>query len=334
MKILVTGAGGFLGSWLVDALLELGHEVRSLDNLIGGSLENINSNSRWYNADILDLGGLTRAAHDCEAIYHCAALAYEGLSVFSPSTVVQNIVTGSVNIGVAAARCGVTRVVNCSSMARYGPIETPYKESSEPKPADPYGLAKLTAEKQLDLLGEIHGFTVVHAVPHNIIGPRQRYDDPYRNVAAIMINLFLQGRQPFIYGDGSQVRCFSFVQDVLQVLVKLLDPKVQHGELFNVGPDENAITVYSLGQRIAQLMGRPYYPTFVPSRPCETKYATCSSDKIRDRFNYITGTTLEAGLQAMIEYISRRGAREFRYEHLPIEIQNDRTPKTWSQRLF
>jgi len=113
----------------------------------------------------------------------------------------------------------VKRFVFCSSMARYGTQESlPFREEMIPKPQDPYGIAKLASELTVRNLCETHNMEYVIAVPHNIIGPRQKYDDPYRNVASIMINLMLQNRQPVIYGDGEQQRCFSFIEDVVNPL--------------------------------------------------------------------------------------------------------------------
>ena len=100
-------------------------------------------------------------------------------------------------------------------MARYGAIQTPFTEDMLPQPQDPYGIAKYAAEQTLRCLSDVHGIKYLNLVPHNIIGPRQKYDDPFRNVASIMINRALQGKAPIIYGDGSQTRCFSFIQDVI-----------------------------------------------------------------------------------------------------------------------
>lgn len=333
MKILVTGAAGFLGSWLAEELLLRGHTVVGIDNLSGGYKDNLPDGIDFRPGDILNLDVVTGACRGCDLVYHTAALAYEGLSVFSPSAVVRSVVVGSVNVMVAAARAGASRLVNCSSMARYGDNPTPYTESMTPRPVDPYGLAKAAAEQQLNLLGSVHKVLVVHAVPHNVIGPRQKYDDPYRNVASIMANRMLQGSQPYVYGDGSQVRCFSFIQDVIPVLADLGRDNAPHGEVYNVGPDEGAVTVLGLAREIAALLDFRLEPLHLPPRPCEVKTALCSSDKIRHRFGYKTRTGLCEGLASIIEYVRRRGPRPFDY-HLPLEIPTADTPQTWSRRLM
>lgn len=336
MKIFVTGGAGFLGSWLVQDLLKDGHDVISVDNMIGGYRDNvvINDKHTFVEADITDLDKMSELMAGCDVVYHTAALAYEGLSVFSPTIVTNNIVTGSVTLATAAIRNNVKRFVNCSSMARYGENLVPFTEDMAPRPHDPYGLAKYAAELQLNLLGDIHGFDVVHAVPHNIIGPRQKYDDPFRNVASIMINLMLQGRQPIVYGDGEQMRCFSFVDDDLFVFKKLLDcDLLEQGEKFNVGPDEEFVTINELAQRIATLLNFDLDIQYQPARPCEVKLATCSAEKIRSRFGYSTKVSLNEGLQTIIDYIRGRGVMKFSY-HLPIEIETANLPRAWKDRLF
>jgi UDP-glucose 4-epimerase len=336
MKIFVTGAAGFLGSWLVEELLSDGHYVVGIDNMIGGYSDNIikHDNYKFFKADILNLEVMTELMAGCDAVYHTAALAYEGLSVFSPTLVTNNIVTGSTAIATAAIRNNVKRLINCSSMARYGENNVPFTETMIARPHDPYGVAKYAAELQLNMLAETHGFEVVHAVPHNIIGPRQKYDDPFRNVASIMINLMLQNRQPIVYGDGTQLRCFSFVHDDLFVFKKLLTCELhEQGEKFNVGPDEEPVTINELAARIAKLLNFDLNIEYHDARPREVKLATCSADKIRQRFNYETKVTLDDGLQTIIDYIKVRGIRKFEY-HLPIEIETAALPRTWKERLF
>jgi len=336
MKIMVSGGAGFLGSWLIEELLSLGHSVVSVDSMIGGYDDNIIQNSKheFHTGDVRDLELMTELTAGCDVIFHTAALAYEGLSVFSPALITDNIVTGTVTLATAGINSGVKRFINCSSMARYGANKVPFTESMQPSPEDPYGVAKYAAEMQLDLLGRIHGFEVVHAIPHNIIGPRQKYDDPFRNVASIMTNLMLQGRQPIVYGDGNQKRCFSFVNDDLFVLTRLIDCDLKvHGEKFNIGPDEEFVTINELADRIASILDFKLDIEYHKARPCEVMLATCSANKIRERFGYETKTTLNEGLESIVNYVKQRGTQKFKY-HLPIEIHNAQLPRTWKERLF
>lgn len=334
MRIFVTGVAGFLGSHLAEHLLEEGHEVVGCDNLIGGEIINVPPEVEFYQYDCTDRNSMARISRGCEVAFHCAATAYEGLSVFSPSLVIKNIVDASASVFSAAIENRVRRIIFCSSMARYGTNQVPFREDYEPRPQDPYGIAKVCAETLLRNLCEVHRVEHVIAVPHNIIGPRQKFDDPYRNVASIMINLMLQGRQPIIYGDGEQKRCFSFIDDCLSCLMRMIDAEHVDGEIINIGPDvESFITINQLCRTIADIIGFDCQPNYVEGRPQEVKLATCSADKARRLLGYRTKVDLRTGLRSMVQHIAARGPRKFRY-HLELEIINQRTPRTWRERMF
>lgn len=334
MKVFITGVAGFLGSHIADEFISLGHEVAGCDNLLGGYRDNIPDKVEFHEAELVNLDGLSKIMNGCDLVYHTACTAYEGLSVFSPSLVVQNTTQISVNAMVAAIQAGVKRFVHCSSMARYGHQEVrPFTEDMTPKPQDPYGIAKLAAEQLLSNMAEVHGIELVVAVPHNIVGPRQKYDDPYRNVASIMINLMLQGRQPIIYGDGKQTRCFSDIRDDIGCLVQLGTKQNIAGQIFNIGPDEEEVTILELSEIIANKLKFNLDPIFMPGRPQEVKHATCSANKIRKYFGYQTKHSLSSSMDEMIAYIQGRGAAEFKY-HLDLEIISDKTPDTWKKKIF
>ena len=333
MNVFVSGVAGFLGSHLADSLLALGHRVVGCDSLLGGELINVPPEVEFYQYDCRDFNAMAKVTRGCELVYHCAATAYEGLSVFAPAMVMDNIVTGSVSLLSAAIANGARRVVFCSSMARYGATEVPFRESVRPAPQDPYGIAKLAAEQALVNLCGVHGVEWAIAVPHNIIGARQKFDDPYRNVASIMANLMLQRRSPFIYGDGEQSRCFSHVDDCLSCLLTLgLTPRGL-GEVVNIGPDEEFVTINRLFRELKEITGFEGQAVHVTDRPQEVRHAVCSSDKARALLGYRTTRSLHCGLSDIVDHIRRVGPRKFRY-HLDIEIRTARTPRTWSERLM
>lgn len=334
MKVFITGVAGFLGSHLADAMIKAGHKVIGCDNLIGGYLDNVPDEVDFYQVDCRYLNTMNKLLKGCDVVYHTACTAYEGLSVFSPNIVAQNTYQNTAAVASAAISQGVKRFIYCSSMARYGEQSiVPFTEDMVCKPQDPYGISKYAAEMMLRCLCEVHDMELVIAVPHNIIGPRQKYDDPYRNVASIMINLMLQGRQPIIYGDGEQKRCFSFVQDDIDCLYKLAIESNVVGEVINIGPDEEFVTINHLAETIAELINFDLSPIYVEGRPQEVKLATCSADKARLLLGYKTKYTLREGLSEMIEYIRSKGTKKFRY-HLDVEIISDKTPVTWKERMF
>lgn len=327
-RVFISGVAGFLGSHLADAFLEGGWSVVGVDNLIGGYVDNVPAGVELHLADCNDLPRVRALMQGSSVVYHCAATAYEGLSVFSPHFVTQNVVTATTGMIAAAIECRVRRFVFCSSMARYGANEPPFTEDQTPRPQDPYGIGKLAAETLVRSLAEVHGVEWTVAVPHNIIGPRQKYDDPYRNVAAIFVNRLLQGMPLPIYGDGSQERCFSFVSDVVSPLRRMAtDPRCA-GEVINVGPDDHVVTVRELAALVGRLLGITPSLELLPPRPCEVVRATCSADKARALLDYAPRVSLEEGLGAMIDWIRARGPRPFRH-HLDVEIDSPLLPKPW-----
>ena len=331
--VVVTGVAGFLGSHIADAYLAKGWQVRGIDNLLGGSLDNVPDGVEFYELDLDDLESISPVFVGADLVIHAACTAYEGLSVFSPALVVRNTVQISVNAMTASIRANVPKFVFMSSMARYGDnLGDVFDESLEPKPQDPYGIAKLSAEKLLQNLAKVHDVDLVILVPHNIVGARQKFDDPFRNVASIMTNRMLQGKQPIIYGDGSQQRCFSFIQDVIAPIMTACDSDEAVGEVINIGPDESPITILNLAERLADITGFELQPIFMPGRPQEVPIALCSSDKARQLLGYKTTVSLDQGLEDLVEWIRPR-VKDFEY-HLPIEIDSDLTPKTWTQRLI
>jgi len=331
--VVVTGVAGFLGSHIAEAYLAKGWQVRGIDNLLGGSVENVPEGIEFHNLDLDNLEDITPVFVDADLVIHSACTAYEGLSVFSPSLVVRNTVQISVNAITATIRAGVPKFVYMSSMARYGDnLGHVFDESLQPKPQDPYGIAKLSAEKLLSNLAKVHDVKLVVLVPHNIVGARQKFDDPFRNVASIMTNRMLQGKQPIIYGDGSQQRCFSFIEDVIAPIMTACESDEAVGQVINIGPDESPITILNLAERLADIIGFELQPIFMPGRPQEVPVALCSSDKARKLLGYETTVTLEQGLSALVDWIRPR-VKDFEY-HLPIEIVSDLTPKTWTEQLI
>lgn len=335
-KALVTGVAGFLGSHIAERLLHEGWEVVGIDNLIGGYEQNVPEKVIFSTIDLAKASTkeMDKLFEGCELVIHAACNPYEGLSVFSPYLVVNSTVMATVNVMGAAARAGVKRVVYMSSMARYGDHGgRVFEEDFETKPQDPYGIAKKSSEDLVKNLADTHGIDWVILVPHNIVGPRQKFDDPFRNVASIMINRMLQGKQPIIYGDGSQVRCFSLIQDVVEPIMRACSSNEAVGEVINIGPDEEKITIKQLASKLAEIIGFNLNPIFEEGRPTEVAIATCSANKARKILDYKTTISLDRGMRELVDWIRTQGARDFDY-HLPIEIVTEATPRAWTQRLM
>ena len=330
-KILITGGAGFLGSHLSQKLCSNGHEVIGVDNMTGGYSDNVPKNIAFFSYDCCDLKKMHEVMKGVDIVYHCAATAHEGLSVFSPVEITKNVYLASVSVFTAAINRKVKRIVFCSSMARYGDQKSPFLESMPTKPVDPYGIAKVAAEKVLINLCELNNVEWVIAVPHNIIGPNQKYDDPFRNVVSIMINRILQGKPPIIFGDGNQKRCFSYIDDCLNCLIPMLEQKNVVKEIINIGPDEELVSIKKIAEICSNVTGSNLQPIFKKDRPRAVKTATCSADKARNLLNYKTLTNLKTGIQKTYEYIKKRGPRPFDY-NIDLEIENSLTPEYWLKK--
>ena len=334
MHIFITGIAGFLGSNLAEYYLKKGFKVSGCDNLVGGSIDNIDEKQvNFYKANCEDFETMKKITKDVNILCHAAAYAHEGLSSFSPVLISSNNVTGSVSVFTAAIVNKIKRIVYCSSMARYGNIKIPFKEDDILNPVDPYGVSKVAAENILKILSKTHGIEYNIAVPHNIIGPKQKYDDPYRNVVSIMINLMLQKKNPIIYGDGKQKRTFSDIEDCIYCLDKLMtDPNII-SQVVNIGPDEEHITINELYRLLSNKLKFNLDPIYLEDRPYEVKDATCSASKARKILNYKTSVSLDKSLDKIIDYISKKGPKNFQYNY-QLEINNEHTPVSWKERLF
>ena len=334
MHVFITGIAGFLGSNLADFYLKKGFKVSGNDNLIGGEKDNIDLNKiNFFEVDCEDLKEMKKIMKNVDLVFHSAAYAHEGLSSFSPTLICNNNYTGSVSVFTAAIINKVKRIVYCSSMARYGDTKVPYKEDQKVNPVDPYGVSKLAAEKTLKILSKTHGIEYNIAVPHNIIGPNQTYNDPFRNVVSIMVNLMLQKRRPIIYGDGEQKRCFSDIDDCIYCLDKLGLDKNILGQTINIGPDEESVTINDLYKLISNKLKFNEEPIYKLDRPNEVKHAVCSSEKARKLLNYDTTVNLSNSIDKVINYIKSKGTRKFEYNY-EIEIDNELTPETWKNKIF
>ena len=334
MHIFITGIAGFLGSNLAEFYLKKNFKVSGCDNLVGGSLDNIDQNKiNFFKANCEDFSLMKKIIKEVDVLCHAAAYAHEGLSTFSPVLISNNNVTGSVSVFTASIINKVKRIVYCSSMARYGNIKIPFREDDELKPVDPYGVSKVAAENILKILSKTHNVEYNIAVPHNIIGPKQKYDDPYRNVVSIMINLMLQKKNPIIYGDGNQKRSFSDIDDCIYCLDKLItDPDIK-SQVINIGPDEEFISINELYHLLSNKLKFNLAPKYLEERPNEVKEATCSADKARNLLSYKTNVPLDKSLDKIIDYIKKKGPKFFEYNY-PLEIINEKTPIAWKEKLF
>lgn len=338
-RVLITGVAGLVGSNLASRLLTPPHphtdtdfEVVGVDNLIGGYPDNVPENVEFHEVDVSEVS--VSLLDSVDIVVHSACTPHEGLSVFSPSLITDNTYGKSVSLLSKSIVAGVKKFVFLSSMARYGSqSRIPFVEDMIPNPQDPYGIAKLAFEKTLINLAETHGFRYSIVIPHNVVGRGQKYNDPFRNVAGIMINRMLRGQQPVIYGDGSQMRSFSDIRDVVSPLVKIIETSAGDSESFNIGPDDNFISVNELSEMLAGIIGFNLDPLYLPGRPREVHLANCSAEKARRVLHYDPEISLDQTLRDMVSWVDMRGPLPFDHS-LPVEIVSPLTPATWTDKTL
>jgi UDP-glucose 4-epimerase len=309
-RVLVTGGAGFVGSHVADGLIARGHRVTVLDDLSGGFRENVPAAAEFVQGSVTDAafvdavfagGGFTH-------VYHLAAYAAEGLSHFIRRFNYTNNVVGSVNVLNAAVNSGVQTFVFTSSIAVYGAApRLPVTEETPARPADPYGIAKYAFELDLHACHEVFGLDFVVFRPHNVFGPRQNIGDRYRNVVGIFMNQILNGRPMTIFGDGTQTRAFSYIDDVAPVMAAAIDVPESWNQVFNIGADQPC-TLNDLAVYVADAMGIAANVVHLPAR-IEAAHAHAAHGAVRRVFGDRRQTPLAEGLADTAAWVRCHGAR-------------------------
>jgi UDP-glucose 4-epimerase len=297
---LVTGGAGFIGSHIVDALLERGDEVRILDNFATGDRRNVLHVARDVEIVEGDLRSFERvhtAVAGCDLIFHQAALPSVPRSVQDPLTSSEVNVTGTLNVLLAAREAGVRRVVGASSSSVYGAIVEPRKHELLPTvPLSPYAVSKLAAEANARACWQVYGLETVSLRYFNVFGPRQNPVSEYAAVVPNFIAAALLGERPRIYGDGLQSRDFTFVENV--VAANLLASEVEDigGEVFNIAMGETH-TVLELWEEIAAISGVDIQPEFNDDRIGDVRNSMADIGKARATLGYDPQVSFASGLQ-------------------------------------
>ena len=309
MKILVTGGAGFIGSHVADALIARGHDVTILDDLSGGFLENVPASATFVCGSIADHVLVDRlfAERRFNHVFHLAAYAAEGLSHFIKRFNYTNNVIGSVNLLNASINTGVQTFVFTSSIAVYGSAPPPMTEAQTPSPEDSYGIAKYAVELELRACHELFGLRYVIFRPHNVFGPRQNIGDRYRNVVGIFMNQLLHGRPMTIFGDGTQTRAFSYIDDVAPIIAEAIETPAAWNTTFNVGADEPC-SLLQLAHGVAEAMGTAPRVEHLDARH-EVQHAHSSHQRAREVFGERSQVPLAAGLGRMAAWVRAHGAR-------------------------
>lgn len=328
-RVVVTGGAGFIGSHLVDRLVLEKYSVFVIDDLSGGYTKNINSKAQFHNADIRDYKKLQEifALIKPEVVYHLAANAAESKAQFSPIDITSRNYDGAVKVLTAAINVGVRRFIFTSSIAVYGAGQTPFVESSQPVPEDVYGITKYAFEQTLQVMSEVHKFEYVIVRPHNVYGPRQNMSDPYRNVVTIFMNAVLAHQPLYIYGNGDQVRSFSFISDVTNALFACLKSSVA-GMTFNIGSDAE-YTISQLATEVLEIAQEKVKILYLPLRPQEVMVAVSDHTLSKKHLQYRDTVDLKTGLTETWKWVVQQGYQKPHFES--VEIESKLLPKNWRQ---
>src|SRR3984957_16670620 len=306
---LVTGGAGFMGSHVADHLLGMGHDVVIVDALSGGFRENVPANATFVEGSVTDYHFIDKLfeRHSFDYVYHLAAYAAEGLSHFIKRFNYNNNLIGSVNLVNASINHGVKCFVFTSSIAVYGAGQSPMSETMIPVPEDSYGISKLSVEQELRVSHEMFGLDYIVFRPHNVYGERQNIGDRYRNVVGIFMNQLLRSEPMTIFGDGTQERAFTHIDDVAPVIARSVEFPGARNQVFNVGADA-PYTVNDLARIVADAMGKKCRTTHLEPRK-EVKIAFSDHSKAEAIFGKPAKTSLEAGIHSMAEWVQKHGAR-------------------------
>ena len=330
MSVLVTGGAGFIGSHVVDELMNNSEEVIVLDDLSGGFEQNINDKALFIKGDICDYELIKKIFNEnqIDYVFHLAAYAAEGLSHFIKRFNYNNNLIGSVNLINQSIIHKVKCFVFTSSIAVYGKNQLPMTETITPMPEDPYGIAKYAVEQDLHVSNKMFGLNYIIFRPHNVYGERQNIGDKYRNVIGIFMNQILQNKPLTVFGDGKQTRAFSYIGDVAPIIANSIKNKKAYNEIFNVGAD----IPYSINQLIEKvktvMAAEPIIKNLEPRNEVVDAYS--SHAKAEKIFNIKKKTELDEGIRRMAEWVKKHGSKKTK-QFGNIEIE-EKLPPIWKEQ--
>jgi UDP-glucose 4-epimerase len=305
-RYLVTGGAGFIGSHLVTGLLARGETVRVLDDLSSGRMENLAhlppTRMQFVRGSVIDRKQVDEAVRDVEVVFHHAALASVPRSVDDPLETHAADATGTVTLLEACRRAGVRRVVYAASSSCYGNRpETPKLETHLPEVLSPYAAAKLAGELYCEAFAACYPLETVRLRYFNVFGPRQDPKGPYAAVIPLFASALLEGRRPTIFGDGSQSRDFTYVDDIVQANLLAASAAGVSGRVYNVAFGRRA-SVLELLKHMCALLGKPFEPNFAPRRTGDVEHSSADISAARRDLGYKPSVDLEEGLRRTIRW--------------------------------
>jgi UDP-glucose 4-epimerase len=303
---LVTGGAGFIGSHLATTLVERGESVRVLDDLSTGRLENLGEllpkQIEFVRGAVTDRKVVDEAVRGVDVVFHHAALASVPRSVEEPLETHTADATGTVTLLDACRRAGVRRVVYAGSSSCYGNRpEMPKTESHLPQVLSPYAAAKLAGELYCEAFAASYPLETVRLRYFNVFGPRQDPKGPYAAVIPLFVSALLEGRRPTIFGDGSQSRDFTYVDNIVQANLLAAQVPGISGRVYNIACGFTT-SVLELLKEICGLLNKPCEPSFAPPRVGDVQHSSADISAARRDLGYAPTVDLKEGLRRTIEW--------------------------------
>jgi nucleoside-diphosphate-sugar epimerase len=309
-EFLVTGGAGFIGSNIVSSLLARGHTVRVLDNFLTGKKENLAAFAgrvELIEGDLRDANTMRRACDGVAFVIHQAALPSVPRSVADPILSNDINVTGTLNALVAARDAKVQRFVFASSSSVYGDTpELPKRETMPPRPISPYGLQKLTGETYCRLFWQLYRLPTVSLRYFNVFGPRQDPQSQYAAVIPKFVTAMLRGESPIIFGDGTQSRDFSYVENVVEAnLAACRAGEAAFGNAYNIARGDR-ITLLEFVRLLNEILGTSIRPTFTAPRAGDILHSQADITEAMRDLKYQPGVDFREGLRRTVEWYRSR----------------------------
>jgi UDP-glucose 4-epimerase len=320
MNILITGVAGLLGSNLADWIVaNTEHKVVGIDDLSGGYKDHVNNLVNFYDYNILDddIEKLFES-YNFDIVYHFAAYAAEGLSPFVRQFNYKNNLVTTSKLVTLSIKYGISRLVFTSSMAVYGNNTVPFKEMYAPQPIDPYGIAKMACERDIQIAGEQHGLDWCIIRPHNVYGEKQNIWDKYRNVLGIWMNKHLNGQPITLFGDGTQRRAFSYIGDSVEPLWKAGVDERASKQIINLGGITN-VSIGEAADTLIEVMGGGKIVKLEKRHEVHSAYSTYR--KSVELLDFEHKTNLNDGLTKMWEWAQLQPKRkQFKWKEYELDV--------------
>jgi len=307
MKCLVTGGAGFIGSHIVEALVERKAQVCVLDNFFSGNkknLENVKEAIEIIEGDILDRKVVERVMKNVDTVFHQAALRSVPASFEDPSDYNNINIQGTLVLLEEAHRNRVKKFIYASSSSVYGENPSlPKKESDLTLPVSPYAVSKLAAEQYCQIFTKTYKLPTVSLRYFNVFGPRQPVNDGYSPVVPRFISCFLQNESPPVYGDGTQSRDFTYIENVVEANLLAMDKEHVTG-VFNVGMGENH-TLLDIIDLLNSFLKKKMKPSFLPPQKGDVKHTLASIELIQEKLGYRSLLSFKEGLKRTLEFFQK-----------------------------